>query len=449
MEFDVNSADNSCFNYARKAYIATKNIQLKQKAEKNEKSDLRALRRSLLSFFCLGVSAGMIWAGFENNCKTEKKNNVPAKALSCLGILFMGGTIVLTPRLGCAPWHVISYHKKWRQHKKSKHSVSMKVFDMLDFKGASQDDNQTTPYSLLDRKTLEEKTKLLDMSELTQQQQREMLQMIIDTCEAHPAIAKMFREEIFPTRICVDALSETDTWAICCRSENETTVIQGQFEDLLMPDNFMHEYLHVVQDTKGLFLDDFEKITDLADFIAEANAKAITILCQINTFEPLCVNTMFHRSMADIRQDYAQGKIEIPDSFDAGMKKRILKGRAEEKTIGRLMEMLLSFPYHYRTLYHKACRPQFPDIWENNEAVTYIEKFHSDYGMKKALNIKNIYPNVYAHLLNDYSEKLSYKIEPINTSDRLRYENEKTHGSLVVSSSHNGSVRFAGNAHER
>ncbi len=415
MSTNANNSTGFQLDRARSQYVAAKKHSLTVEKLKDYSTNLYRLKSSLLPFICLAGAVSMFAGGWacDNQLESDSKNNIPATIFKGLGITALCSTVALSVRLKEAPWGFLRYYKNMRRIKKGYQTVSKKVFDSLHFQKSDDNRMAESLYRVLDRETLEEKTKFLDMSMLTPSQQIELLQMIIDTCDKYPSMARMFRHEIFPIHIQIEKLDDDKASAYCTRSQDKPTVIQARYEDLITPDNFMHEYLHVMQDLKGLFLDNYYEIDALAEFMAEANAHAVSCLCLMDDkTDGVATRKIYKQSLAEVRQQHAAGKIKMPEGLSKIEKKRFLKGVAEERTIGRLMEMFLSEPYDFKTLFGKTFMHSQLEPWEDKEAQRKIKEFQENYNESDVFTTMNKYPHVYRQLLDYYSNKLSYQIEP-------------------------------------
>ncbi len=131
--------------------------------------------------------------------------------------------------------------------------------------------------------------------------------------------------------------------------------------------------------------------------------------------------------MKEYQEAYDQGQITLPSELNKCDTERIFIGLAEDKTIARMMEMLLTPTENFDKLFNRMTdrpKPTERDYeWINFEYHTVFPKF---YNAPQTFKLIKKYPEFTHQILNVYSQTLGYEINPINDCFKQKPENEIT-----------------------
>ncbi len=374
-------------------------------------SNVRKIKYSLLSLFCLGGSI----TAFVGGCLSQNNDNqipVIPTVLKYIGLAGFVGTTALNQKYKTKPTAFIHHLNKIKWNKNGGQTVSKDIFDALTFYREDSKNNTSSPYNTFTRIEFEKTIKQLDLSELKPNKQQELLQMILDTCDKHPAMARLFRQTIFPTRIHLKKPDNVNDAANYIPFD-DTPIIEGEFKNLSKSKTFMHEYLHATQDRAGLQLYNHLVFIPMSRLISEAEATATSFLCQTDENDPMYMRFFYDCALKETQNKYRARKLKTPANLSADNIKRYISGVAEEKAIGRMMEILLSPPEQFKTLFKKI--PNAPE--PSSEACDYFQSvitlFQNAYHANEAAQLMQSHPDITTMLLNAYSQKLHYAIQPI------------------------------------
>ncbi len=277
-----NNTENNLIDKARQ-------LNYEQRTKNQQKNNLKGLYKSLFSLFCLAGSLSALTGGIITGIQSENNPNKVKKAtvLNAIGL----GSLSLGMPIGCYlgnthPFQFIRYLKNLKWNKNGGQTVSQKVFDSLVFKQTGESKDIRTKYSSIQKDELERLTQRIDLSDLDQNKQIQLLQMIIDTCEEFPSMANLLRKDIFPLRIKQESIYTALCEACAYSVKDETNDIRGTLNLLNDPFNFMHEFAHATQDRAGFFtpmneidlVDPNDNLYAINLLLAETNARSISYL---------------------------------------------------------------------------------------------------------------------------------------------------------------------------
>ncbi len=424
----------------------------KKKSKESLKSPKSKIKTELSLFRFLGLAfvGSSLWYGGVNlkntngktiteKAKTALKNLIPNTANGTFNFALTGSNLLIIM--------LMLHYKRERANRKplneilytnqtGKQSVSKEVFDKLVFKNVSTNKKNTTNYSALDRKTLEEKTKILNFSYLTPEEQQTLLQKIIDICDESPALAKLFRMEIFPTTI-VKTKNKSDT--LCFYGTSNKGFVIGYTDDNIFNiDLFMHEYAHAMQDNKG-FYTSFKNtgpIEYISQIFMEAQAYAYDIICLPHSTNSMMRDYFYLQTVREIKKKAYNNEIKLPSShLTDDEKKRYIWGITQEQTIGKIMELFLSLPCDVEKRIAKNQLTPYFDEKTKNYALKCIHSFHLGYETDRAFRAMKNYPNTTQQLLTAYSNMMGYNIElsdPQNAAEEFRKMRRTQHAKITA-----------------
>ncbi len=302
--------------------------------------------------------------------------------------------------------HNLSWNKNPHQ------TISKEVFDALTFKNLPENPADMTPYSALDRKTLEEQTALLDFSSLSKKQQKTILQGIIDTCAEHPAAAKLFRYKILPTGIKKGKIN--NKFAAVYRITGGNSEIVGNYTDFSQMHTFLHEYAHTTQTVNGFRTIDktFDPVTK---FLGEAQANAYEhILNKSAGNNSETYDKITNDCVKDIKRLIYQKKITLPSLTQQSERERFILGLAQDQLIGKLMGLFIALPDDILKLQKKY---GLKDEAIMETGFFDILVFQNNYNAEEAYKCIQQYPEIADQFLEGYSRMHNYPI---------RFSNAKT-----------------------
>ncbi len=383
---------------------------------------LKKIRQSIFPFlWVIGSFGGLIGgiaSGITTNNTPNKENkintHIPTQLLT---IVSLGSIAVISQlwRYGkMKPFDVITHLKKLKWIESGKKTVSKDVFDALSFKTANRTEYPATKYSQLSRPELEKLIQYIDLSDFDKNKQQAFLQMIIDTCDKHPAMAHLFRQPIYPLKLEQQSLGEGNETSVAVYNTNPNgRFIQGEWSNLLLPENFMHEFAHATQHRDGLRLKNNRLLRQMTRLILETHSTAISHLCEMDELDPLLTVTICKQSQKEVSEEYNTGKIQLPDNLDTTEISRCLDGVAEDKTIGRIMEIFLSEPKYIGAVYDKMSLGQEVAPYLDNHTTPYVSCFQNTVAEEQAYQLIQKNPNLTQQFLNVFSQKTGYTVQPI------------------------------------
>ncbi len=301
--------------------------------------------------------------------------------------------------------------KKPCKNQEAPQSVSNEVFDKLIFKNLPQTKKETTVYSALDKETLKARTALLDCFCLTPKEQQTVLQNIIDACEKYPALARLFRLEIFPiTLLTKNNCSDTNT-PLLNNIMDDDYVINYKNESIFEPDYFIPKEIHHIQNTKELLVVGDGDILRLSNFFMEVYARSYEALCFPKAYNKPLRTYLYRQTQLSVQE--ADIKFPTP-SLSQSEKERYMTGTIQDKTIAQLMGLFLTLPCDIE---QKITRNKITDKLYNYKltAITrIISAIHLGYEHDQAFILVEEYPDITRQLLKIYSALFNCRVEISN-----------------------------------